>query len=253
MKSKWVISIVSTDHNLNDERTKIQEFLKYYEEKITITSGSPVFSKEPTKDRVDIVVVIINKRYNGLYVNNKMITITEAEFKEACRNDSIAIIPCVHEEALNEYIENNKRNHNDENVKVMNFIRIICEEGKNEYFMPYVSSDDLIGRLEEKLKDLSMFIGSLAVGKQKSAILKTETFVATSKSVGDVISDELYMDPSYEYKSGDPHPQETPLDNAISDGIAEGSKILLTGDGGVGKSMLLMKSYLTYILDSHDT
>ena len=89
MKDKWVIAVISTYYDLVEERKAICEFIKdhgmicsAFEE-----PDFPVLSDTQSHvncikalERVDLAVVLINKRYGGEYYLNKSLSITESEY-----------------------------------------------------------------------------------------------------------------------------------------------------------------------------
>ena len=132
MKKPWTIGILSTDYDLKYEREAVQEFLSENKVKVHAFERSD-FNIEPFTntydacliaiDRIDIAIVIINKRYGSL-VKDLNLSITEAEYNAAYEKKKI-IIPCVHEETWNEsrnYKNKNFKFNYVEDVSVLNFV-----------------------------------------------------------------------------------------------------------------------------------
>lgn len=131
MKYKqWVVSVISTDYDLLEERRQIIKTLQKTGFRVSAFE-LPDFPTEPHKhshdvclvaiERADIVVLIINRRYGGLYVNDQKVSITEKELKKALGQQKL-LITCVdqrawdekevYNKALKEYIEKNSKGKN---------------------------------------------------------------------------------------------------------------------------------------------
>lgn len=109
--SKWVVGVISTDYDLKEERKKIVEMLDNLGFRVSAFER-PDFPVEPNRhshdvcldaiDRLDIVVLIVNKRYGGFYVGNDLkLSITEEEFVKAVDQRKL-IVTCVAEQTWNE-------------------------------------------------------------------------------------------------------------------------------------------------------
>lgn len=99
----WKISIISTDYDLHECRSSISTALinKGYG---VIAFERPDYPYEPdlhshdvclnALQQCDIAILLIDKRYGGLYVGNTNISITEAEYDKLIESKKI-ILPFI--------------------------------------------------------------------------------------------------------------------------------------------------------------
>ena len=88
-KQPWIVSLISTDYDLKDERKAVIHFLR--ENNIEVSAfedpGFPVQEGIPSHEncikalgRADLAILLIKERYGGPYYDNQGISITQAEY-----------------------------------------------------------------------------------------------------------------------------------------------------------------------------
>ena len=101
--SDWWVAIISTDHDLKDLRSSLVshvtdlgfKVLGFEEDGFPVEPG--VHSHDAclaALEKADIVILLIDKRYGGLYVHGHGQSITEGEYDKAHGQDKV-VIPCV--------------------------------------------------------------------------------------------------------------------------------------------------------------
>ncbi len=282
----WVISVLSTDYDLHNERTAIINQL--HEKNIRVSAFElPDFPVEPQThshdsclralERIDMALLIINNRYGGIYFGDSTVSITEEEYLKVIDSDK----PCfvfVSKETWNaryqykksfkawkedhpeEKDENvlkqsfdHKHNGKFENIeiKVIDFVERIQQayvlHHSSNWIEQYENQTDLINRVEGKLKGLSRFLLEQIVKKQKGKLERRHTSTGFSLSLGDVFSRGYYLEPTFEVESGVLCNDGTTLDTKILNTLINDSSILVFGEAGYGKTTILAKSYFSHV------
>jgi len=268
--SKWSVAIISTDLDLHYLRDAVESTLKElgFEVIAFEQPDYPVYPNVHSHEaclialqNCDIVVLIIDKRFGGLYLGNGPESITMKEYRKAYELGKI-IIPCISNKAAEEWrtlshivkqlVENGNISLGDvrekispkyvDNWDVLDFIGEIHEADKNNFVVYFDSTGELQNRLKGRLKGLTRFICHKIVKAQMQYVesIKTTTFAL---SIGDVLKRGYFIEPPYELLSG------TSLEETVSqicDLSDKDVKIMIVGEPGIGKSTLLLKSFLTY-------
>lgn len=231
MSLPWVIGVLSTDYDLHDYREAIINCLKKEENIVVSAFESPNFPIEPDKHshdvcltalkRTHIVVLVIDKRYGGIYYDSADVSITKEEYLSAIENE----IPClvfVNKQAWDERHaynvdlkksgmapqefkkEYNCKYVNDiETIYFINEIQDAYEKRKRSNWINFFDSiSDLLDRLQGNLKGLSRFWIKQIVNKQKESLKARKTSTGLSMSLGDVFEKGYYMKPEYSVESG---------------------------------------------------
>ncbi len=287
-KRSWVISVLSTDYDLHEYREVV---IKQLRDKEVVVSAFelPDFPVEPdihshdsckkALDRVDIALLIIDKRYGGIYFNDKngSHSITEVEYLTMVKSGR----PCfvfvskqtwderhLYKESFKAWVK--KRKYTEEqkktdvaktefdkkykcsyvdSVKTIEFVEEIQKSYEtfsvSNWIEQYASVQDLLSRVEGKLKGLSRFLLERIVREQKKKLENRHTSTGLSLSLGDVFSRGYYLEPSFEQESGTLLTGNS-LDEMINNTLLDGTSILVYGEAGYGKTTILAKSYLTH-------
>ncbi|MDR2720574.1 MAG: DUF4062 domain-containing protein [Nitrososphaerota archaeon] len=258
----WTIGVISTAQDLKNERVAVQDFLKKNGIDVSAFECSDfpiraqVHPHDTCKfaiDRVDIVILLINEEIGSSFYADESISVTEAEFNRAYNDERIIKIPCIHKDTWQEYEDiKSKIKSLDElthikDKRVVEFIaRLEAKENSEKYFTFFASVDDLINRVKDRLAtSVSLELCSRIAKEQYKDAKNRITSIADGKTIGNIIKNDWYVEPIFEYKKGD---KKTSLnvDNDIVINLFNGEKVLLKGVAGVGKSTVLIKSYLSY-------
>ena len=284
----WVISILSTDYDLHDYRTAVISQLR--SKRVNISAFElPDFPVEPdihshescirALDRADIALLVIDKRYGGIYVGdlNASQSITEAEYLAMIEKRK----PCfvfvsraswnerhAYKTQLKTWIERQsytpeqlktdipKKTFDEEykctyvkSVNVIDFIEKIQRTYKKHSFSNWIDQyeniPDLLTKVEGKLRGHSRFLLESLICEQKKNLESRHTSTGLSLSLGDVFSRGYYMEPSFEQESGNLQAGAS-LDNMICNTLRNGDSILIYGEAGYGKTTILAKSFLSH-------
>lgn len=279
--SKWVVGVISTDYDLKEERKKIIEMLDKLGFRVSAFER-PDFPIEPNRhshdvcldaiDRLDIVVLIVNKRYGGFYVGNDLrLSITEEEFIKAVDQKKL-IVTCVAEETWNEKEKYNNElkaysKHLGKGSKIskkteaafasnyhcihvdkpqtIQFINRIRKMKINNYLCFYSNLIDLCEIVREKISGFSRYICELIVRKQCDKVKATSETIGTEFGIEELLkNNQYYVDPIYEIVSGEMH-DEIDICKPISSEINQDRRTLIIGNAGSGKSVLVSKMFLS--------
>ena len=265
--SPWSVSIISTDYDLKDLRNTVID--KIIKSKFKILAfdklGYPVEPHVHSHDAclnalkiADIVILIIDKRYGGLYVGTGKESITEKEYDEAIMDGKI-FIPCIRNEAwqeryhLNSSIKQSGLKKKEarakykpcyvNNWKVLDFIEKVHKADKDNFAIFFNEPEDLNQKLIDRLKGITRFILELLVKAQMQFVKDMKTITGMCFSLGDVLDKGYFIEPPLESISGPSFSGQN-----ISESILKLSNknigIALLGDPGSGKSTLLAKLFL---------
>lgn len=285
----WVISVLSTDYDLHEYRGAI---IKQLQDKGVLVSAFelPDFPVEPdihshdsciiALDRVDIALLIIDRRYGGIYLGepDSSHSITEEEYianvkaKKPC---FVFVSKQTWEERysynaqLKAWISNHKYTRREMNkgipksefdkqyvcthvdsTKTIDFVDRIRqayrEFASSNWIDQYESIPDLLTRIEGKLKGHSRFLLEGLVIQQKKKLENRHTSTGFFLSLEDVFSRNYYLEPSFEQESGNLE-NESSLDKMIQNTLLNNSSILVYGEAGYGKTTILAKSYILHV------
>lgn len=288
MHKPWVISVLSTDYDLHDCRKVVINELK--RNGITVSAFElpdfPVESDRSSHDsclialgRTDIALLIIDKRYGGIYIDSdSKVSITQEEYLSIIEQGK----PCftfvskqtwdarhTYKEAFKkwtaeqgfteEQIGNAATKIEFDAVYTPEYVESIdtidfVEEIQNAYkkyrrsnwIDQYVSEMDLLERVVGKLKGHTRFVLERLVHSQKQNLEKRHTSTGLSLSLGDVLFRGYYLEPSFDLESGHFDNEQT-LDQEIQSALLKNRSVLVFGEAGYGKTTILAKSYLEHV------
>lgn len=275
MASRWTLGILSTDYDLHDYREALINRLKTSNVRVSAFE-LPDFPVEPEKHshqscitalkRTNIAILIIDKRYGGIFYDSAKTSITMKEYLTAAKHH----IPClafVNSKAWDERhyynIDKNASRQHAKNfdkkyqckyvdsVDTLHFIDELCHAydnwGCSNWITLFDGIPDLLEKVEEKLKGLSRFWLEKLVYAQKENILARKTSTCFSMSLGDVFHKGYYIDPEYVQESGELTESDTNLEKAIVSSLLASKSILIYGEAGYGKTTILAKSFLEHV------
>lgn len=274
MTSNWVIGVLSTDYDLHEHRTAI---INLFNNKGVVPSAfeNPDFPVPPDMHshdaclaalkRVDIAILIIDKRSGGVYVGStKDTSITEQEFIETAKAHKPHFV-FVSKSAWDErhsykmQLKKSAKTQDDfdknyvctyvASVNVFHFIDQIqnayASYGTSNWISQYTGIDDLKDAVEGKLSGLSQYYCYKIAKKQARAISQRKTSTSMMMSLGDVFSKGYYVEPDFKVESGELLEGED-LANKIVSTIKNEYSALIVGEAGYGKTTILAKSYLSH-------
>ena len=275
---KWPIAIISTDKDLSELRTMVRKKVEEWGFK-QIAYEDANYPIQPHRNSHDvcllnvepaeIVILLIDKNYGGLYREGPD-SITKREFITAKELNKV-IIPCICNRAWAQYQVNKQKiqelraNKSTlsvedaqkmipleyfENWHVNNFIHEICTDYKDNFIVYYSDKIDLENKIKGKLAGFTRHFCQEIVKKQIITVENIRTTTLTL-SIRDVLNKGYFIDPPYTVKSGDPS-DNAPL-SQMCDLSNESKTILLLGEPGIGKSTILIKSYLNHAKKCIDT
>jgi len=287
MIKPWVISVISTDYDLHDCRENIINDLKRNNIKVSAFE-LPDFPVEPNisshdsclkaLERADIALLIIDKRYGGIYSHDDYETsITQEEYLSIVKQSKPYFVFVSkqtwderhkYKEAFKKWTKDN--NYTEEQIKegfaksefdkiytveyvdciaTIDFVEEIQNAyknyGRSNWIVQYECKSDLLEKVIGKLKGHTRFVLKRLVSSQKQNLEKRHTSTGLSLSLGDVFSRGYYLEPSYNIESGNLY-DGTTLDQKIQSTLLENRSILVFGEAGYGKTTILAKSYLNH-------
>ncbi len=265
----WTIGIISTGYDMRDLRATLTAMLSDEMRFRVLAYERPGFPVEPgvhsheacvqAFHQADIMILIIDKRYGGLYLGYGDVSVTVQEYRTAVEKGKI-IIPCVRSEAwqdrhscfnkLRELEKNGvvepRRQISPTYVdkwEVLDFIEEVRKADKDNFVIIFKDTTDLQSQLKGRLCGLSRHLMSKIVERQSRLVKDIKTTTGMAFSLGDVLSKGYFLEPPYVVKSG-----YTGEDEKITELTArlqtEDCCMAILGQPGSGKSTLLGKAFL---------
>lgn len=295
MVRSWIVSVLSTAYDLIDYRQEIIAVLK--EKGFTVSAYElpefPVEANLHSHDsclvalgRVDIAIVIIDKRSGGIYCgteeSTKGYTITEAEYLGAIKR-GIPVFLFVNKNAYNEhhaykmlfkkfcidkgYLSKEPKDvlaYRDEfdkkytctyveKTQTLHFIddvqRSFLEHETSNWMDFYTNVNELKNAIEGKLSGYSRMLIQRLAEAQKEALLNRHTSTAIGMSLGDVFSSEYYIEAPHKIASGGAKIKNMSgkLSNEIKEVLPTSNSILIYGEAGYGKTTILAKCFSDHV------
>lgn len=269
MSKDWIVAVLSTAYDLSAVRKNVIDLLDNFGFKPSAFE-TPEFPVDPNLHshdaclvalgRVDISIVIIDKRYGGFYVNDRNISITEKEYLQSQKDNKI-IIPCISKYAWDEkykYDDELKRSgmtksefdktykcNYVQHTKVFDFIEKVKRSLTDNYIIFFESSPDLLSHLEGRLKGLTRYYCQKIVEKQMNSVGDRITSTGFSKSLLNIIRDGYFVEPPFSIVSGYTRRHKS-ISNLVNTQIKNGKSIALIGEPGQGKTTILAKCFLEH-------
>lgn len=266
---RWVASVISTYHDLRDLRSAVGMRLKElgFEAQLFEEPGFPVEVGKKAHEsclfainHADIVVVIIDKRYGGLFLGRGPYSITEEEYHEAIKTNKV-VIPCVRKAAWQDYerltsaitreIEKGRSEKEAkdqlspqylEEWRVFDFLRRVTSAPHDDFLVLFDTVHDLIQQLEGRITGLSLSLCRWIMRRQVGEVMSQKTTTALEFSLGDVLKRGYFVEPPYEVISG--MASHAPAEDMLKDSLARDRSVLVLGEPGSGKSTIVAKVFL---------
>jgi len=218
--SPWRVAILSTGYDLIDIRAELAENLCHegFEVFAYERAGYPVEPRVHSHDacisaieQVDVAIVIIDKRYGGLYLGLGDVSITEREYEVALQKKKI-LIPCVRRSAWDErhhMFETAKQlrvKMSDDEVRqslhpkyvddwqVLDFIERVRKAATDNFVAIFDDSVDLCNRINRRLEGLSPWLLKQLVLKQMRSVRDSKTTTGMAFSLGDVLEQGYFLE-----------------------------------------------------------
>lgn len=271
----WIIGVISTDYDLHEYRKAIISKLKNHNVMASAFEETD-FPIEPdihshdnclvALERTDIVIIIIDKRYGGIYYGDSSVSITEKEYFAAIKNK----IPCLvfvsektwqERHAYNIDLKKSGKREKEfqkqynckyvENVQVLHLINKIQKinshwKQNSNWITFFKDIPDLLEKIEGKLKGLSRFWLERIVDAQGKKLFARKTSTSGLLSLGDVFRNNYYIEPSYRVKSGEFEQGGFRLHNSIVSAMKNNESVLVYGEAGYGKTTILAKCFFEH-------
>lgn len=275
MSLPWVIGVLSTDYDLHDYREAIITDLK--QENVKVSAFElPDFPVEPDKHshdscltalkRTHIVILVIDKRYGGIYYDSANESITKKEYLSAI-DDKKPCLVFVNRHAWDErhaffadlkksgerknIFEKSYNCKYVENVQTIYFIDEIQKAYAKRHYSNWItlfdSIPDLLTKLRGKLNGLSRYWIKQIVNKQKDSLMSRKTSTSFLMSLGDVIAKGYYIKPEYSIESGSLLKENIELENSLVEELCDQKSVLVYGEAGYGKTTILAKSFFNHV------
>lgn len=295
MVQPWIVSVLSTAYDLKDYRQEVITMLK---EKGFVVSAYelPEFPVEPNLHshdtclaalgRVDIAIVIIDKRSGGTYCgieeDTKGYTITEAEYLSAIKR-GIPIFLFVNTKTYDEYHsykmsfkkfcddkgysskvpedvlsyrEEFDKTYNCtyvENPKTLHFVEDVqksfIEYEVSNWMDFYSNLHELKSAIQGKLRGYSRMLIQRLAEVQRESLLNRHTSTAIGMSLGDVFTSGYYIEAPHKIVSGGAKIKSGSdnLSDVIKEVLSTCNSILIYGEAGYGKTTILAKCFSEHV------
>lgn len=268
---KWTIGLISTDYDLHDVRNNIIDELSKLNFDISAFESSS-FPVEPhlhshdaclaALDRVDIVILIIDNRYGGLYLGKEgNDSITEMEFAKSIKTNKI-FIPCIRKKIWDErnqlisQVKNLKSEFRDirkrkklikpvyaQNWKLIDFIGKIKNLDKDNYVAFFNELSELKTSIFGRLESISRFLCQKIIESQVDHVRALKTTTGLALSFGDVLDGKYYIEPPFKLLSGKKSNLKK-IGGVLNQIYLNSFGILIVGEPGIGKSTVILKSFI---------
>jgi hypothetical protein len=183
------------------------------------------------------------------------------EYIKSCEQGKI-VISCIREKAeqdrfnsfnfVNQLIkEKNMRNDEAREIfkpsyvdswHVLDFIEKVRKAPINNFLIYFKDPSDLCEILLRRLSGLSNFICHKIIEEQCKSVKSHKTAIF-NLSLEDIINKGYFIEPKYKILSGDMSQSEI---SGICDSSLDDQKIMILGGPGIGKTTLLIKSFLNH-------
>lgn len=270
----WIVALISTDYDLEDERSAIRTILSengmevsaFEDPSFPVVEG--VHSHEnciKALNRADFAILLIKERYGGKYFLDQEESITEAEYKSL----DIPTIVFVHRKTWDErciYRRQQKASKMNEedfahsgqytadkiDINTIQFVNriqsIYTTAGRSNWINFWDNLEDLKKQLPAAMSSRSSTVIQWILERQIDEVKKRRTSTGLSMPLGDVIDKGYYIEPEYELLAGSIGFPESPTESIVNK-LLERKSCLALGEAGSGKTTLMANCFLT-IADS---
>lgn len=268
----WGIGVISTDYDLHNTRVNVINKIASLGFR-PIAFDSKLFPVQPNLhshdacikaiEVMDIVVLLVDRRYGGLYLGKGPQSITEREFRRALLLKK-PIIPCVSKKAFDDRDRSKKaikdlmdksgidRNEAKRRIlptyvdswRVIDFIDTIQHSKRDQYLVIFSDIRSLIEGIEDRLKGMSPHICRMITEAQVKSIDSYRSTSGLFESIGIVASTDLFIDPPHRIVSGRWSGSKT---SRIVESLTKSDlHMVLSGQPGMGKSVTLARGFMRH-------
>lgn len=268
--SPWTVALLSTGYDLPDIRAALSAAIKELRFDL-LAYENPEFPVAPKVhsheacvlaiDQADIAVLVVDRRYGGMYLGTGDNSVTETEFQTAVRKGKI-VIPCIRKNAWDErhnlfraaqLLRKTKSRVNlqrelppkyVESWKVLDFIERIRKADRDNFVIIYDTVVDLKAQLGGRLAGISHWLLLNLVREQMQAVRDIKTTTGLSFSLGDVLQKRYFVEPPFRILSGSTRARKV---SEIGRNMRARKKCLgVIGEPGSGKTTILGEIYLDH-------
>jgi len=265
----WGVGIISTDYDLRGIRSSVitkVERLGFLPVAFDY-KRFPVLPNLHSHDAcikaievMDIVILLIDRRYGGLYLGKGPESITQSEFRTALLLKK-PIIPCISKKAFDDRGECVKRvrklvkNYGIDQKeakrrvsptyvdswRVIDFIDTIQHSKRDQFMIIFNDLPMLLRSIEDRLKVMTPHVCHLIAHAQSKTIDSYRSTSDVFSSIGIGASIDLFVEPPHRIIAG---PKSHNKVSSIVERLKkENDRIILTGQPGMGKSVTLARSF----------
>lgn len=268
----WRIGVISTDYDLQLTRKAILDDLRSLGF-ATIAFEQNDFPVQPNLHShdaclravatMDIVVLILDRRYGGLYLGTGDKSITEREFWDAFERKAV-IITCVSKKLFDDRNESKKRvkqlmkerGISEEQAKIeikpgyadkwelINFLDRIQYSRRDQFMNFYENSDQLIESVRGRLAAATPHFCRLLLKQQLNWVDSQRSTTGLFESLGHISTSSLYISPPSRINSG--FSKKRKPSSVIAEMMDGAGNVLLTGSPGGGKTVELVRAFKRY-------
>jgi hypothetical protein len=270
--SNWKIFLSSTAKDLSDIRNRTTNYLRYkyfdvirYEDNFIKNANQN--AQKICIDNVktaDFFILILDKVYGSSYKEDNSISITEAEFLEA-KKQNIPFIFFIKKQLADEYADikntlinkgititiNTLRKEIQQiklryasDKKLILFVHKLMEENIGNYASYFETYEDLEKEIPNRLRDFSFSIFSRLINEQEKVLKSSIEFWSNLEN-----GPQNYIPPSVK-KFPDNVIKEIDIPKVISELIKEQKYcIVIQGKAGAGKTTEIIKSYMNDVIN----
>lgn len=269
-KKPWIVAVISTDYDLENERRTIIDFLHLNGMQVSAFEEPSFPVQEDTHShdnclkalkRADLAILLIKERYGGKYYLNNGISITQTEYESL----TIPTIVIINQRTWDErasYRRQQKLSGQSEDeyaragaydagridINVIQFIDQIQKTyescGKSNWINFWKDIADLKKQLPAIMSSRSVTLIHDIVEKQIVEVRNRRTSTGLSLSLGDVLDGGYYVEQEYELKAGSLDSTDS-LTEGLNRVLEEGESCIILGEAGVGKTTLIAKCFLS--------
>lgn len=191
----------------------------------------------------DVLLLILDRRYGERLPSNGL-SITENEWRNACRSEIPLIVACVRSKAIAE-LEQWRAvggTWSPRYVDDVDLLRFIERVRDTTFLLEFDNAEDLRVSLDKKMKSLTPYILRKVsfAACENARNRRTVTVIDQTLSLGDVFDRGLYVTPPYRLASGTSAGHS--LEEDVSTCLQSRHNMIITGGPGTGKSTALVQS-----------
>ena len=266
---KWRVGVISTDYDLQATRKALLNDLHGLGF-ATIAFEQPDFPVQPhlhshaacvrAVAAMDIVVLVLDRRYGGLYLGTGTTSVTETEFWSAYRRKAI-LIPCVSRKLFNDRYDCKQRvqtlmtekGFSEEQAKLevtptyadgwglLEFLERIQHAGRDQFLVFYENTAELVAGVRDRLAAMTPHFCISLVSRQLAWVDSQRSTSGLFESLGHIGTTHLYKHPPSRVISGGTRRRTA---NSLLAEVADGpGSVLLTGAPGGGKTVELVRAF----------